>query len=56
MTDGYLLMAYNYPHSLHKTLEEAESAEYQFNKDDGVDPDDTVCEIVPFTWGKELDS
>jgi hypothetical protein len=47
--DGYLLMLYNYPYSIHKTPEEARVAVENSGESSGS------WKIVPFQFGTNLD-
>lgn len=47
--DGYLLMLYNYPYSIHKTPEEAQVAVENSGESDGS------WKVVPFQFGDKLD-
>ena len=46
--DGYLLMLYNYPYSIHKTPEEAQVAIENSGESDGS------WKVVPFQFGANL--
>jgi hypothetical protein len=48
LADGYLLMLYNYPYSIHKTPEEAQVAIENSGESDGS------WKVVPFQFGANL--